>query len=86
MRLAPEDPFIMDSMGWVLFRQGKLAEALQTLERAYAIKADPEIAAHLGEVLWRLERKDEARRLLKEAVGRNPDSDVLAAVIKKLQP
>lgn len=86
VRLAPEDPFIMDSMGWVLFRQGKLDEALQTLERAYAIKADPEIAAHLGEVLWRLERKDEARRLLKEAVGRNPDSDVLAAVIKKLQP
>jgi tetratricopeptide (TPR) repeat protein len=65
--LAPEDPFIMDSMGWVLFRQGKLPEALRTLERAYQIKADPEIAAHLGEVLWTMDRKDDARRILKEA-------------------
>jgi len=86
VRLAPDDPFIMDSMGWVLYRQGKLNEALQILERAYALKADPEIAAHLGEVLWRLERKDEARQLLDEAARRNPDNDVLAAAIKKLLP
>ncbi len=86
VRLAPDDPFIMDSMGWLLYRQGKLDAALQTLERAYALKADPEIAAHLGEVLWQLGRQDEARRLLKEAAGRNPESDVLAAIIKKLLP
>lgn len=86
LALTPDDPFIMDSMGWVLFRQGKLDEALSTLERAYQIKADPEIAAHLGEVLWSLNRKDEASRLLKEAAKKDPDSDVLAGVIKKLIP
>ena len=86
LSLAPEDPFIMDSMGWVLYRQGKLAEALQTLEQAYKIKADPEIAAHLGEVLWTLDRKDEARRLLKEAAKANPDNEVLVGAVKKLLP
>ena len=84
--LAPEDPFIMDSLGWVQFRQGKLPEALKTLEKAYAIKADPEIAAHLGEVLWTLGRKEDAARLLNEAVKKNPDNDVLAAALKKFQP
>ncbi|KXB29104.1 hypothetical protein AT959_20045 [Dechloromonas denitrificans] len=86
LRLAPEDPFIMDSMGWVQYRQGKLSEALKTLEAAYAIKADPEIAAHLGEVLWQLDRKDGARRLLQEAAKQHPDNDVLSGTIKKLLP
>jgi tetratricopeptide (TPR) repeat protein len=86
LSLAPEDPFIMDSMGWVLFRQGKLNEALKTLQNAYTLKADPEIAAHLGEVLWTLNRKDEARLLLKEAARKNPDNEALTSTIKKLKP
>lgn len=86
LTLAPEDPFIMDSMGWVLYRQGKLPEALLTLEKAYRIKADPEIAAHLGEVLWKLDRKDEAAKLLRDAYKAHPDNDVLAGTIKKLLP
>ena len=86
LALAPQDPFIMDSMGWVLFRQGKLPEALKTLETAYGIKADPEIAAHLGEVLWTMGRKDDAARLMNEAAKKNPDSEVLAAALKKFQP
>jgi tetratricopeptide (TPR) repeat protein len=86
LALAPRDPFIMDSMGWVLFRQGKLREALKTLETAYGIKADPEIAAHLGEVLWTMGRKDDAARLMNEAAKKNPDSEVLAAALKKFQP
>jgi tetratricopeptide (TPR) repeat protein len=86
LSLTPEDPFIMDSMGWVLYRQGKLPEALQTLERAYRIKADPEIAAHLGEVLWVLDRKEDARRILKEAAKAHPDNEVLSGAVKKFLP
>jgi len=86
LALAPQDPFIMDSMGWVLFRQGKLAESLKTLETAYGIKPDPEIAAHLGEVLWTMGRKDDALRLMNEAAKKNPDSEVLAGARKKFQP
>jgi tetratricopeptide (TPR) repeat protein len=86
LSLAPEDPFIMDSMGWVLYRQGKLPEALRTLENAFRLKADPEIAAHLGEVLWTLERKDEARRILLDARKAHPENEALASTIKKLLP
>lgn len=86
MTLAPEDPFIMDSLGWVLFRQGKLEESLKTLEQAYKRKPDPEIAAHLSEVLWSMDRKDDARRLLREAAKKNPDNDVLSAAVKKYLP
>ena len=85
LSLAPEDPFIMDSMGWVLYRQGKLNEALTTLENAYKLKADPEIAAHLGEVLSALNRKDDARLLLKNAAKKNPENEVLSSAIKKLK-
>lgn len=84
--LAPDDAFIMDSLGWLQYRQGKLAEALQTLENAYRIKADPEIAAHLGEVLWHLDRRDEARRIWQEASQRNPENKALTTAIKKFLP
>jgi tetratricopeptide (TPR) repeat protein len=84
--LAPNDAFIMDSMGWLQYRQGRLPEALKTLQNAYRIKADPEIASHLAEVLWMLERRDEARRVLLEARKRNPDNSVLNAAIEKFQP
>lgn len=84
--LAPEDPFIMDSLGWVLFKQGDLNGALDYLRRAYALRADAEIAAHLGEVLWLLERRDEARRTWADAAKRHPDNEVLNAVRRKYLP
>lgn len=84
--LAPEDAFIMDSVGWLQYRQGKLDEALKTLQNAYRLKADPEIAAHLGEVLWQLERRDEARKIWQDARGQNPDNQSLNATIQKFLP
>jgi uncharacterized protein HemY len=50
----------------------------------FKIKADPEIAAHLGEVLWSLERKDDARHILQEAYKANPENEALAGTLKKL--
>lgn len=73
-------------MGWVLYRQGDLAGALIQLQKAYALRQDPEIAAHLGEVLWASNRKDEARRTWQEAAKRNPDNQALADVMKKYLP
>lgn len=86
LSLMPDDPFIMDSMGWVLFRQGKQQEALKTLEKAYSLKADPEIAAHLSEVLWAMNRQDDARRVLKDAAKEFPDNAIIEGAIKKQQP
>ncbi|WP_028994826.1 tetratricopeptide repeat protein [Azonexus hydrophilus] len=84
--LAPEDAFIMDSVGWLQYRQGKLAEALTTLQNAYQLKADPEIAAHLGEVLWQLDRRDEARKVWQDARSQHPGNAALNAVIQKFLP
>ena len=86
LKLAPDDTFIIDSLGWVLYRQGDLAGALSALERAYAQRDDPEIAAHLGEVLSVLGRGDEARRILSEAHKKYPDNDTLTAAVKKFAP
>ncbi|WP_234084362.1 tetratricopeptide repeat protein [Azonexus sp. R2A61] len=85
-KLAPEDPFILDSLGWVQYRRGRIGEALDTLQRAYRIKPDPEIAAHLGEVLWIAERRDEARRIWLEARQHHPDNSTLADTLKKFLP
>ncbi len=85
LSLAPDDPFIMDSMGWVEFRLGRLEKAEELLRRAFAIKADPEIAAHLGEVLWVLGREEEARKLWRNAGGKDPKNDTLKSTLKRLQ-
>ena len=86
LQLAPDDPFILDSMGWVLYKRGDLPGALDHLQRAYGIRPDAEIAAHLGEVLWLLDRRDEAQRTWAEADKRHPGNEVLNAARKKFVP
>lgn len=86
LQLAPNDPFILDSMGWVLYRQGNLDGALTHLQRAYALRPDPEIAAHLGEVLWMLGRKNEAQAILRDAQKKDPAHEVLVEAVKKFSP
>jgi tetratricopeptide (TPR) repeat protein len=85
LEMAPEDPFIMDSLGWVHYRMGNLDEAEQQLRRAYALRKDAEIAVHLGEVLWRKGQQAEARKLLREAKARDPQSDTLKNTLARLQ-
>jgi tetratricopeptide (TPR) repeat protein len=86
LSLSPDDAAILDSMGWVLFRQGDLSRALSYLERSHDQREDPEIAAHLGEVLWTMGRQDDARRLLADAQKKFPSSDVLARTVRRLAP
>ena len=83
LTLAPEDPFIQDSMGWVLYRLGRVDEGRVYLERAFKARPDPEIAAHLGEILWVQGERDEARRIWNETRKEHPGNEVLQGVIKK---
>ena len=83
LKLAPDDPFILDSMGWVNYRMGSLNEGLEYLKRAYSQRPDPEIAAHLGEVLWVQGKKGEAEQLWRSAMKEHPGNDELKAVMKK---
>lgn len=84
--LSPDDPFILDSMGWALFKAGQLPEAVDYLRRAYALRPDPEIAAHLGEALWVQSSKDEARSIWRGALEAHPDNEVLRETVSRLQP
>jgi tetratricopeptide (TPR) repeat protein len=86
LQLAPEDPFILDSKGWVLYRRGDTQGALAVLKKAFALRADPEIAAHLGEVQWVLGRKDEARQTWGDAMKASPSNEVLVGTVRKFTP
>ncbi|MDO8298658.1 MAG: tetratricopeptide repeat protein [Lacisediminimonas sp.] len=85
LSLAPDDPFIMDSMGWVQFRLGRLKEAEALLRKAYSIRPDPEIAVHLGEVLWVIGMQDDARKFWRDASTKDPKNDTLRTTLARLQ-
>jgi len=83
---SPKDFFILDSMGWVLYRLGRLEEAVGYLEQARELRNDPEVAAHLGEVLWVLGRKDDARQIWNTALEKHPQDSKILEAIKRLAP
>ena len=85
-KLQPDDPFILDSLGWVYFRMGQTQEAIKHLQTAYGQRPDPEIAAHYGEVLWSAGNHDEARKVWNAALSENPNHETLLAVMAKHQP
>ncbi|MDO9195073.1 tetratricopeptide repeat protein [Rhodoferax sp.] len=85
LEFAPGDPFISDSLGWVEYRSGNLAEALRILQAAFKAKPDAEIAAHLGEVLWTLGRRDQAVSIWKEGAQINPENETLLETLKRLR-
>ncbi|WP_300114696.1 tetratricopeptide repeat protein [Rhodoferax sp.] len=85
LELSPNDPFIIDSLGWVEFRSGNLNVALELLQGAFKAKPDAEIAAHLGEVLWALKRQPEALQVWREGVKLNPTNETLVNTLKRLQ-
>jgi len=86
IELSPEDFFIIDSLGWVQYREGNLKAAAATLRRAYGGRPDAEIGAHLGEVLWALGERDEARRIWQEAQKVSPENETLKKTLKRFKP
>jgi tetratricopeptide (TPR) repeat protein len=86
LQLQPGDPFITDSLGWVEFRLGNLAEAERLLRQAYAARPDTEIAAHLGEVLWAKGEREEARRIWREGQARDAQNETLRETLGRLRP
>lgn len=85
LSIQPNNHYILDSMGWVYFRLGDLDIAYQFVKKAYDIKADPEIAAHLGEILWKQGKQIEAKRIWNESLTINPSNTVLVETSQRLQ-
>ncbi|WP_029919647.1 tetratricopeptide repeat protein [Nevskia soli] len=84
LTLTPDDPAVVDSMGWLRFRQGRPQDALPLLQKAYSEFPDSEVAAHLGEVLWAVGSKDQAHSLLTQASKADPDNAQLRDTLKRL--
>ncbi|WP_439101893.1 tetratricopeptide repeat protein [Congregibacter sp.] len=84
LALSPNEPSILDSMGWVLYRQGDLENAKQYLTRAYAAFPDPEVAAHLGEVLWAIGNTTGAMTVWRNALQEDPQHAVLNETLTRL--
>lgn len=85
LELAPDDFFIVDSLGWVQYREGDLKGAVKTLRRAYDGRPDPEIGAHLGEVLWVSGNRNEAKRVWDESLKNAPDNETLRQTVGKFR-
>jgi tetratricopeptide (TPR) repeat protein len=86
LALAPDDPYILDSVGWAQYRSGNLARAQEYLARAYQLRPDPEIAAHLGEVLWARGQRDEAGKMWQSSLQAHPKNEVLLETLHRLNP
>lgn len=85
LNIDPDDPSIIDSMGWVQYRLGNYEEALLRLREAMKAFPDHEIAAHLGEVLWVMGNNEEARAIWSQGLELNPDSDIIPDVMQRLE-
>ncbi|WP_158527230.1 tetratricopeptide repeat protein [Pelagibaculum spongiae] len=83
LKLAPDEPAILDSMGWLLFKQGNPHAALEFLQKAWDGDQDPEIAAHLGEVLWLLSRQEEAAIIWKKGIETAPEHQILRQTLER---
>lgn len=86
LKLDPTSPAIIDSYGWVLYRQGENERALEELQRAYEMLKDAEVASHIVEVLGSLERLEEALQVLEEAELLSPDSALLRDIRERVFP
>jgi Flp pilus assembly protein TadD len=84
LEMVPGDPFVTDSMGWVLYRKGQLREALVLLQDAWDSRADVEIAAHLGEVLWQLGERVQAREVWAQGKALQADHAKLVETMQRL--
>ena len=81
--LRPDDPAVIDSMGWIHFRLGNYAQAEGFLRQAFNLLDDAEIIGHLGELLWAQGNYEEARSLLREAMDRHPEDSYIQKLIKQ---
>ena len=85
IQLAPRDPFIQDSLGWLEYRVGNLQEATRILEAAFKERPDAEIAAHLGEVYWVTGQTEKAGNIWREGLMLKSDNETLLDTLQQFK-
>ena len=84
--LKPDDPAVLDSLGWVNYRLGRIDEALKWMSKAFEKLKDAEIAAHYGEVLWFSNQKEKARGVWHKAKEIDAEHPVLVETLERIKP
>lgn len=84
LELTPDNPAVIDSLGWIYFRMGDVKRARPLLEKAFAMMKDHEIAAHLGELLWITGEKEQALSVWSEGLSDQPDSQIIDETLQRL--
>lgn len=84
LELAPDEPAYVDSLGWIEFRAGNHARAVELLESAFAELPDPEVAAHLGEALWAQGARERALDVWRTGLGFEQTTEVLRSTLERL--
>jgi Flp pilus assembly protein TadD len=77
IKLKPNDPAIMDSVGWLLYKKGSVFEGLTYIKKAFAASNDEEIGLHLAEILWVSGYKNEATAIWQQLLSQNPKSEAV---------
>jgi len=81
----PDNPAVIDSKGWLAFRQGDYAAALNYLQRAFSLAPSPEVAVHIGEVYWTMGEQQKARQFWNKAKDLDDKNPLLRATIERLK-
>ncbi len=86
VQLAPGDAFIIDSLGWALYRQGNYEEAAPILQQAVEARPyDPQLIDHYGDVLWQLNDREQAMVQWNRAMSFGPEPDLKKSLDQKLR-
>ena len=85
VEMKPDDPFYLDSLGWVYYRLGELEKAADYLRQAVVIRPDVELLAHLGEVLWQQGKYDEAKQVWQRALQKDASNKLLNDTMRRLK-
>lgn len=83
--LDPKNAYILDSMGWLAFKQGNLKEAENYLSEALDYAYEEEVVAHLAEVKWRSGQSEEALKIIHDALEVWPNSHSLSELKKEIE-
>ncbi len=84
LSLSPNNPSILDSLGWLQYKMGEATLPAETLRKALDLFPNPEIAAHLGEVLWSIDKHAEAEVIWQKALESNPDDEQVINTMERL--
>lgn len=84
VELSPDDPYILDSLGWVYYRMGDPKKGIKYVKLAFDTRSDPEIAAHYGELLWISGARQDAEKIWQIALEKHPDNELLLETIQRL--